>query len=88
VIKSGSTESPKVTTLDEDGHGPGAWNQTFDKIADIPWGVLGLIALIVLAVTHQVDADELRVFATAAGLLGVGHGIHTGAKNLARRPNR
>jgi hypothetical protein len=81
-------ESPEVTTLDENGRGQGTWDKTFDKIADIPWGVLGLITLIVLAAAHQVDTDELRAFATAAGLLGVGHGIHTGAKNLARRPNR
>lgn len=88
MTNSGSIESPKVTTLDANGRGQGAWDKTFEKIADIPWGVLGLIALIVLAATHQVDTDELRAFATAAGLLGVGHGIHTGAKNLANRPSR
>jgi hypothetical protein len=30
------------------------------------------------------SGDDARGLATAAGLLGIGHGIHSGAKNLRR----
>jgi hypothetical protein len=64
------------------------WDAVIDKFVDIPWGILVLIALVIFMATHVFQADDVRAFATAAGLLGVGHGIHTGAKNLANRPNK
>jgi hypothetical protein len=33
----------------------------------------------------RVQADAIRTFATAAGLFGIGHGIHTGSKHFAKR---
>jgi hypothetical protein len=47
-----------------------------------------IIVFVELAAMHRVDAEELRAFATAAGLLGIGHGIHTGAKNFAKRQDK
>ena len=70
------------------GPSPSCWHKlTWDKligwVADIPWGVILLIFLVGSVVFGYLQEDDLKVFATAAGLLGVGHGIHTGAKNLA-----
>jgi hypothetical protein len=67
---------------------PGVFERLLDRVADVPWGLLVLIVLVVLALFDQVHADDIRAFATAAGLLGVGHGIHTGAKNLAKRQDK
>jgi hypothetical protein len=41
----------------------------------------------VLIVTHRIpreDTDNVRALLAAAGLLGVGHAIHTGSKHLRR----
>lgn len=51
---------------------------------DVPWGVLILAAVVVLVAINEISGEEARALATAAGLLGIGHGIHTGAKNLRR----
>jgi hypothetical protein len=58
------------------------------EFADIPWATVVIIVFVELAAMHRVDAEELRAFATAAGLLGIGHGIHTGAKNFAKRQDK
>jgi hypothetical protein len=59
-----------------------------DLIADVPWGLLTLVGLAVAMSFEYVNPDDVRAFATAAGLLGVGHGIHTGAKNFAKRQDK
>jgi hypothetical protein len=61
------------------------WDQIFERIADIPWGVVLLITLVILVTSGRVQADAIRTFATAAGLFGIGHGIHTGSKHFAKR---
>ena len=67
----------------------GAWDKRIRQVADIPWGVVVLIVLVVLAATRLLpSSDDLRAFAAAAGLLGVGHGIHTGAKSFAKRQDK
>jgi hypothetical protein len=60
--------------------------QIFMAIADIPWGVLAFALVVLLVVTHEVKGEDLGRLATAAGLLGVGHGIHTASRNIRRRP--
>ena len=61
------------------------WDCIFERIADIPWGVLLLIVLGILLAFGLVRTDDIRAFATAAGLFGIGHGIHTGAKHFAKQ---
>jgi hypothetical protein len=51
---------------------------------DVPWGVVILAVVVVLVAINEISGEEARALATAAGLLGIGHGIHTGAKNLRR----
>jgi hypothetical protein len=63
------------------------WDLIFERIADIPWGVV-LIAIVIVKVNGTVPAEEIRALATAGGLLGIGHGIHTGSKHFAKRSGR
>ncbi len=74
------------------GHGSpptgGGWDRLLSQIADIPWGVILVAGLLGLNLTHVLQSDDIRAFAAAAGLLGVGHGIHTGAKSLAKRQGK
>jgi len=59
-----------------------------DLIADVPWGVIAFFTVLILLLTHRLSADDITGLGTAAGLLGVGHGIHIGAKHLSRhRPH-
>lgn len=53
-------------------------------LADVPWGVLLLAIVIGLVACHVMSGDDARGLAPAAGLLGIGHGIHSGARNLRR----
>jgi hypothetical protein len=61
------------------------WDTIFERSADIPWGVLLLFVIVILMLKGSVHADDVRAFATAAGLFGLGHGIHTGSKHFAKR---
>jgi hypothetical protein len=61
------------------------WDRTFERVADIPWGLVLLLTLGLLIGFGLVQEEDVRTFATAAGLFGIGHGIHTGAKHLAKR---
>lgn len=61
------------------------WRRTeawFDRIADVPWGLLLALIGLVLLVVSPGRADASSGLWTAAGLFGVGHGIHR-----ARRAN-
>jgi hypothetical protein len=51
---------------------------------DVPSGVVILAVVVVLVAINEISGEEARALATAAGLLGIGHGIHPGAKNLRR----
>jgi hypothetical protein len=68
--------------MQAESHG---WDRWIDRIADIPWGVIAFIVVLILLLTHDLKADDITGLGTAAGLLGVGHGIHLGAKSLGRR---
>jgi hypothetical protein len=60
----------------------------FERIADIPWGVLLVLVLVALLVFGKVKGDDIqtiRALAASAGLFGIGHGIHSGAKHFAKR---
>jgi hypothetical protein len=61
------------------------WDRLTGWLADIHWGVLVLTLLGILIWWGKATAEDVRAFATAAGLLGVGHGIHTAAKHLAKK---
>jgi hypothetical protein len=61
------------------------WDEWIDHIADIPWGVIAFFVVLILLLTGHLKAGDLTGLGSAAGLLGVGHGIHLGAKHLARR---
>ena len=63
------------------------WDCVIDKIADVPIGVLAFIsiaALMACGVITGAQVDNAKALLTAAGLLGVGHAIHTGSKHLRR----
>lgn len=55
-----------------------------DTLADFPWGVLAFLLILGLTAVGIIGGADARGLATAAGLLGIGHGIHTGSKNLRR----
>lgn len=58
------------------------WDRFWLRFADVPWGLIIFAIATLLTLLPEVDAADLRALATAAGLFGVGHGIHTGAKHL------
>jgi hypothetical protein len=60
------------------------WQGLWDHFVDVPWGVFGFVALLLLLITGGLDAGEVAALGTASGLIAVGHGIHTGARHLAR----
>jgi hypothetical protein len=64
------------------------WEQRWDALADVPWGMLLFAVVIVLAVLGVLHAEDVRALGTAAGLLGVGHGIHTASKHLPNGKGR
>jgi hypothetical protein len=53
-----------------------------DRIADVPWGLVILVLVGIGMLRGWLNAEDLRAFVTAAGLFGVGHGIHTASKHL------
>jgi hypothetical protein len=64
---------------------PGDWDAWMYVIADVPWGVVAFFTVLILLLTDHLSGDDITGLGTAAGLLGVGHGIHIGAKHLSRR---
>ncbi len=63
------------------------WESFIDHVADIPWGLIAFLIIAVLILWHvlrQQDIDNAKALLPAAGLLGVGHGLHTGSKHLRR----
>jgi hypothetical protein len=76
------------TMPSDDSHSPSGLDLVFERIADIPWGVLLVLALVALLACGKVRGDDIqtvRAFAASAGLFGIGHGIHSGAKHFAKR---
>ena len=47
--------------------------------------MLVLVALLVFGKVKGDDIQTIRALAASAGLFGIGHGIHSGAKHLAKR---
>jgi hypothetical protein len=63
------------------------WEWVIEKVADIPWGIIVFVMIAVLMATHAIKAEDInnaKALLPAAGLLGVGHGLHTGSKHLRR----
>jgi hypothetical protein len=54
------------------------WNWWILRIADVPWG-LGL-AVIALPYVFLGGIQQGQALLMAAGLFGIGHGVHTAAK--------
>jgi hypothetical protein len=62
------------------------WNSWVIHVADVPWGLLiavGAVLLILLG--GKEGLAKAAPLLTAAGLFGVGHGIHTAAKIRRQR---
>jgi hypothetical protein len=67
---------PEPTT----GRRARGWNWWIIRIADVPWG-LALAAIAVYFIVAGGDGLEKgKAMLMAAGLFGIGHGIHTAAK--------
>jgi hypothetical protein len=64
------------------------WDFWINHIADVPWGVVAFLIVVVLRASKVIDDAALTGLGSAAGLLGIGHGLHLGAKHLAQRANR
>ena len=56
------------------------------RLADIPWGLIVFLFVLCFGIYALVARDDLKAndfiaaLAAGAGLLGVGHGIHTSAR--------
>ena len=64
-----------------------AWQLVVERITDVPWGILAFVVIVVLMFSHVISSDDLanaKALLPAAGLLGIGHGIHQGSKHLRR----
>jgi hypothetical protein len=61
-----------------------AYDRFVGRIADVPWGLIALVVIGILDASHDISSDDVKAFASAAGLFGLGHGIHTGAKHFAK----
>lgn len=65
----------------------GWWEALIEKITSFPWGILVFLVLLVLMFSKVLKAEELsnaKALLPVAGLLGIGHGIHQGAKHFRR----
>src|SRR5512138_2368771 len=63
----------------------GRWDAVVIGIADVPWGLLiAVVALGFIVFGGEDGLGKAAPMLTAAGLFGIGHGIHTAAK--IRRP--
>jgi len=61
------------------------WENRLDRAADVPWGLAALVVLAGFDMAGLINPSELEPYATAAGLFGLGHSIHTGAKHFRAR---
>ena len=62
------------------------WDRFVIWSADVPWGVLiALGAVMLIALGGKDGLAKAMPLLTAAGLFGVGHGIHTAAKIKKQR---
>ena len=78
-----------VDSQDADGKKLVEFDPIFERIADIPWGILLVLLLVALLVFRKVEGNDIqtiRALATSAGLFGIGHGFHSGAKHFSKRP--
>ncbi|MFZ3566396.1 hypothetical protein ACOKM5_05420 [Streptomyces sp. BH097] len=57
----------------------------FMGIADIPWGLFAFVILLLCVTLHWLPTSEATPLVTASGLIGIGHGIHTGTKHLGAK---
>lgn len=58
-----------------------SWDTAVITIADVPWGlIIAIIALVLIAFGGKAGLGKAAPMLTAAGLFGIGHGIHTAAK--------
>ena len=87
-MTTGDQENSHQAVTPSPTESPSKFERVVDRVSDVPWGLLVLIVLAVAMLFKYVNPDDVRAFATAAGLLGVGHGIHTGAKNFAKRQDK
>ena len=62
-----------------------SWDTLISTVADVPWGVIAFGVVLGLNTSGHLSNDALTGLGSAAGLLGVSHGIHLGAKHLAGR---
>jgi hypothetical protein len=65
--------------------GAQGWDRRIGYVADIPWGVIAFFAILILVLAGALEPQDVTGLGTATGLLGVGHGLHLGAKHLASR---
>jgi len=61
------------------------WERFWSGFADLPWPLVIVAVLIYLLMIGAIDGNAVSAAVAGAGLFAVGHGIHTGSKNL-RRP--
>lgn len=61
----------------------GWYDAMVDRVADFPWGiVLALGGILVLVIGGAEEVEQAKGLLTAAGLFGIGHGIHrSGVRN-------
>jgi len=52
------------------------WQEWFDRLADVPFGILAFLAIIFLMATRALNTDQVAALMTGSGLLAVGHGVH------------
>ena len=87
-MTTGDQENSHQAVTPSPSEPPGKFERVLDRVSDVLWGLVVLIVLAGAMLFEKVNPDDVRPFATAAGLLGVGHGIHTGAKNFAKRQDK
>jgi hypothetical protein len=73
------------TDEDRFGNERWSWDWLVIKFVDVPWGYLiffglALYGALKINSTSFTVNDYLKALATGAGLLGLGHGVHTAAK--------
>ena len=66
----------------------GMWSRLVELVADVPWGILAFVGIILAMLFHWLTPEgvaDAKALLPAAGLLGIGHGIHQGTKHLRPR---
>lgn len=56
------------------------WNWWILHIADVPWGLA--LAVVALPYLFLGGVEQGQALLMAAGLFGIGHGVHTAAKTM------